>query len=86
VRELEKVRPEAFSTFSIDEAEKRAALVHSPLAERPMFRHSIEKFDEDELRVQRLAEFCRREGQEFDLQPLTFWEWDAKYNPELFQP
>lgn len=86
LNELEETRPEAFLAFTRYESEKRVALVRSPLADRPMFRHSIENFDEDEMRADRLAEFCREEGKRFQLQSPTFWQWDAEYNSAPFQP
>lgn len=69
----------AFAAFQRHDAERRQGLVR--LAKGKIGQRLLEDFDREEACVLRLAEF-------FHAHPnhpvLSFWEWDAKLNPEPF--
>jgi len=85
VGEMQTAHPEAFAAFVSYEEEKRQTLLRSPLAERPMFRHTIENFDSEAMRADRFVEWCQSAGQKFGVQAPTFWEWDQSVNENSFQ-
>ena len=85
VKILENGHSGAFTAFLEHEREKLQSLVRSPLADRPMFRHSIENFDNPEMRADRFAAWCQNEGREFGISLPSFWEWDATENETPFQ-
>ena len=86
IAELEKTHYKAFAAFREAEEEQRQRLVNSPLADRPMFRDSIARFDTLEQRAERFLKFCMEEGRLWDLDAPGFWDWDTTHNPESFQP
>lgn len=85
MQEAEKTQPEAFMAFKTAEEEQRQRLLTSPLADRPLFRESIARFDTPEQRGERYREFCAEEGHKLGITAPDFWEWDARLNPNSFR-
>jgi len=84
IEELKKTHPELITAFTAYEDERHESLVKSPMAERPMFKATIEKFNTPTLRAQRFIEFCKEQKDQFLIEIPTFWEWDESHNTTPF--